>query len=802
VPSPMADDEEEGPNIDAIKAQLSFLKREVQERVFTELELQERLASANQTQHQLGDELLDANDRHARTKHEYDQCRTETDVVESRYQELMRPEVPDDDGPMFVETEPEAQIELIPHYSAMEQIHMHVEATKKERREEEWMAAQQLNPGGGGEVIVEAQDFGIIEENRMKIFHVSEDTTFADLRKDVEAFWNLPKDSVYVTTRKGVIWTGGATVLDHIQRLEEELVLYDNFDDEDLYVQAFPKPGQEEEEEARKKKRKQTRTKKSPEDEEAERWRLREERLASSMRWQICPYLVYTVGVILIATYRIPLKPAFEMMNSIQAVVEDDFPPELGHNQKNMLDVANTEEFYSFLKFPWLGGISEDPWLIGNNNQVVGGFRIRNQRVKPNSTCTIFPQFNKFEAYDQCYSTYTSEARDEEPYGEDVLYNGLLTKKFHFWASEYSMTTTMGKLGSYDGDGYIFDCNRVWDEDLSWCLKGVQGLEDQSFIDDATRAVFITATVYNRNFQMWAWVKLGFEFSAGGLTYAWGQYTPLKLDLYFTEEDTLRLVFEIICVVLTLFYTAMFIREIILAKKEVNSLGAFFGEFWNWYELMMLILAYATIGLTLWYYFTVQAMAVSVEEMYYVDMEAPSQAYSLVGQIMSVFSFLAILKLFKYMAISQKLGLIGRAIGKGGADLGTFMFVFVILYFAFVFMGYQIFGPDTFGYCTIFKSVTSLFLSSAGVVDYHDLEQSHPIFAPLFWILYVIVVILILLNMFIGIICGAFSEESAALEVTLMDEINEAKKFFVDRWEALTKNDEEARLLAELAEGA
>merc|ERR1711966_345767 len=100
VPSPMADDEEEGPNIDAIKAQLSFLKREVQERVFTELELQERLASANQSQHQLGDELLDANDRHARTKHEYDQCRTENDVVESRYTELMRPEIPDDDVPM------------------------------------------------------------------------------------------------------------------------------------------------------------------------------------------------------------------------------------------------------------------------------------------------------------------------------------------------------------------------------------------------------------------------------------------------------------------------------------------------------------------------------------------------------------------------------------------------------------------------------------------------------------------------------------------------------------------------------
>jgi hypothetical protein len=46
-------------------------------------------------------------------------------------------------------------------------------------------------------------------------------------------------------------------------------------------------------------------------------------------------------------------------------------------------------------------------------------------------------------------------------------------------------------------------------------MQRVQGLEDQMFVDDATRAVIVTATFYNRNFQMWAWVKLVFEFSAG-----------------------------------------------------------------------------------------------------------------------------------------------------------------------------------------------------------------------------------------------------------------------------------------------
>ena len=159
--------------------------------------------------------------------------------------------------------------------------------------------------------------------------------------------------------------------------------------------------------------------------------------------------------------FRIPLQPAFEMMDSIKASVEDDFPSEVGHTQKNFHDVANAEEMFTWLKFPWVGGLSEDPWILGNNNMIVGGFRIRNLRVKPNSTCEVFPEYNKFEPY-QCWDPYTTAARDVEPYGQDVIYNGKQTKKFHFWQSEFSMTDTMGKVSDYDGDGYIFECNKVW----------------------------------------------------------------------------------------------------------------------------------------------------------------------------------------------------------------------------------------------------------------------------------------------------------------------------------------------------
>merc|ERR1719482_888681 len=137
---------------------------------------------------------------------------------------------------------------------------------------------------------------------------------------------------------------------------------------------------------------------------------------------------------------------------------------------------------------------------------------------------------------------------------------------------------------------------------------------------------------------------------------------------------------------------------------------------------------------------------------------------------MAIACWLVIIKSFKYMAISQKLSLVNRSLARGAPALATFGVIFMMLYMAFVMMGYQIFGPYVEGYSSIFASITSLFLSSAGVVDYHDLAAGSPIFAPLFFLMFVIVMVFIMLNMFIGIICEAFSVESAECKVTLVEE--------------------------------
>jgi len=484
----------------------------------------------------------------------------------------------------------------------------------------------------------------------------------------------------------------------------------------------------------------------------------------------------------------------------VRASIEDDFPPELGTNQKSFFDVANEEEMFQFLQNPFMEAMGGE-WVIGNNNRVVGGFRIMTQRVKPDGCCTVFKEFDQFGM--PCYANYESSCADKEVYGEDVIFNNASTRKWNYWESRFLMAGTPGRFASYDGNGFVLDFQQVWDPDISGALEGLVELENQGFIDDQTRAVIVQMTLYNPNYNMFLLAKLLFEFTPGGLVYPRAYYIPLKVKLYESPEDEVRMVFEITCVSFLLIWTIRFFVELRLTAWETGTYKNTFNSFWAFFEIGMLLLGWATGGLLLWYMIQVADLDLTVDTQYYPDMDGPSAGFQLQGQFMAIGCFLVIMKSFKYMEMSAKLGMINRALARSAGSLATFFAIFLMIYVSFVFMGYQIFGPYVEGYCTVFKSITSLFLSAAGVVDYADLKAASPIFAPLFFFLFVIAIVFIMLNMFVGIVCEGFTLESEDVgDETLGNEIyqaylgvlNEVKDMFSNRKE----EEEMARIAAEM----
>jgi len=532
----------------------------------------------------------------------------------------------------------------------------------------------------------------------------------------------------------------------------------------------------------------------------------RAKRLEAAKRRELLFHLIYVSAILITALLRVSIKESYDMQQAVRAVIEDDFPSELGTNQKSFYDVANAEEMYQFLQHPFMEAMSDPPWVIGNNNRIIGGFRILQHRVEPNKCCTVLAQW--LEPYKkklgprapyECLGNYEPFCAAKNPYGVTVVFNNITTKKYAHWETDDLFAGTDGRFANYDGSGYPLDFEQIWDPDTSKALKGIKELEAQGFVDRQTRAVIVQMPIYSMNFNIFLWVKLIFEFTPGGLVYPKSQYIPLQPVLYGQDQDQERMVFEIIVGTFLLVYTLRFARELCLTKRETGSCMNAFSSFWVPFDLLFLLATWGNAVLLLWYGMNIQHLDVRVDYKYFIDLDGPAHQYELANHLFAISCWLTVIKTFKYMAISQKLGLVNRSLSRGASAVATFFVIYMMIYMAFVLMGYQIFGPYVEGYSSMFKAVVSLFLASSGVVDYHDLVEGSPIFAPLFFFMFVIVIVFVMLNMFIGIICEAFAAESEETTVSLAEEISMVVQHVKQKYADMRSNKKEEDDLARIA---
>merc|ERR1719502_848025 len=104
-------------------------------------------------------------------------------------------------------------------------------------------------------------------------------------------------------------------------------------------------------------------------------------------------------------------------------------------------------------------------------------------------------------------------------------------------------------------------------------------------------------------------------------------------------------------------------------------------------------------------------------------------------------------------------------------DVMTFMVMFVVIVLSFALSGQLLFGTSIREFSTLGKSCNQLFLISLGDFDYQELKDVTPLFAPLWFISFQVVVFMVMLNIFIGIINFAFSKEHAKAKDTLEHEV-------------------------------
>lgn len=127
--------------------------------------------------------------------------------------------------------------------------------------------------------------------------------------------------------------------------------------------------------------------------------------------------------------------------------------------------------------------------------------------------------------------------------------------------------------------------------------------------------------------------------------------------------------------------------------------------------------------------------------------------YEIVG---SIIIFLACVKLISLLKLSKFFSLLIQTLEDSKNNIITFVVIIILIQPCFVFYSHLAFGHVDKEYSKVESSILSCIKVFFGYIDFKQLQTDNNVFGPIFFLVYLIVVNLLLLNLFVSIIYTSY----------------------------------------------
>jgi len=378
------------------------------------------------------------------------------------------------------------------------------------------------------------------------------------------------------------------------------------------------------------------------------------------------------------------------------------------------------------------------------SNRVLGTVRMRQLRVAQSSECQVSPMFQAYNT--SCYPSLTPATESVESFGIE----GRFTYSYDYEGVEYG-----GKFTTYSPHGFM----QLLPTNSTLALAALAKLQENHFIDIATRAVFIEFNVWSSNVAAYAAVSVIVEFSASSgvkhkvdvLTFSEKSLVPGGLG--FTSD-----VFAFIGVIVVMLFVIWYLFE---ELQEIwKHRFKYFLDPWNvmdWLNMILLIIAFVLRIINF-----VQAGDAKIGKLALADnrtfmnLRSIATRAMLVSVLHAVNAVLLWGKAVKYLRHVPVVKDLIRAVW-GSFDLFLpFLCMFAVAFIGFV-MAYNIgFGDKVWEMSTFYK--TAVYLSRAFLRDIkmiHIYELTTPLFAALLILLFYVSLVLVGASFLFAIIADA-----------------------------------------------
>merc|ERR1719270_3130648 len=114
--------------------------------------------------------------------------------------------------------------------------------------------------------------------------------------------------------------------------------------------------------------------------------------------------------------------------------------------------------------------------------------------------------------------------------------------------------------------------------------------------------------------------------------------------------------------------------------------------------------------------------------------------------------YVAWAKLFKYLSFNKTMSQLNGTLAATAKDLSGFVVMFVIIFMAFVQLGYLLFGIQIEEFSEIIYVVYTLFRMILGDFNFKAIKVAGGLMGTIYFLSYIFFVFFVLLNMFLAII--------------------------------------------------
>ncbi len=336
-----------------------------------------------------------------------------------------------------------------------------------------------------------------------------------------------------------------------------------------------------------------------------------------------------------------------------------------------------------------------------------------------------------------------------QPYFSDAYRAFQYTK-----ALKISSFPQVGTYTTYLGGGYVYKMNG----NKSELLSNLTLLEQNNWIDAQTRALLIELNLFNPNINMFAYGYMLFEFLPVGSIVKSSRFYPMTL---FDSRNSLYSFGTVCALIYLVIIFLITMKQIYLIKIHKMK---YFKRFWTYLDLS--IIAFSFTAFAIWLYRIWEAQNImgilaskysSNSSSKFINLQMLAYWDDVLASMLAFCACLGSFKFFKILQINRSIQTLSRTLKIGFVGFLGFGFIFALMVFAWLQVGFVIFNDRIQGFSTFVKTVETGFLLILGKMQLKDMMDVNPLFAALFHLSFNFFMVMIMLHMFISLITDAFA---------------------------------------------